>query len=145
MALSAADTSLLDLIAAGHNGVLVALKKDGRPQLSNISYAYYPEQQLIKISITATRAKYHNLKRDPRCSLYVSAKDFWSYVVAEGDAELSEVAADPHDAAADELVEVYRTIAGEHSDWDDYRRAMVADRRVVVRLPIARVYGQPAR
>jgi len=142
MPLSDADTALVDLIAAGRNGVLVALKKDGRPQLSNISYAYYPDQALIKVSITATRAKYHNLKRDPRASLYVTSPDFWSYVVAEGTAELSEVAADPQDSAVDELIEVYRTIGGEHPDWDDYRRAMVADQRVVLRLKIDRVYGQ---
>ena len=134
MTLTDADRPLLDLIAAGHDGVLVALKKDGRPQLSNISYAYFPDQQQIKISITATRAKYHNLRRDPRASLYVTSSDFWAYAVAEGDAELSAVAADEHDPAVEELIEVFRAVQGEHPDWDDYRRAMVADRRVVVRL-----------
>jgi hypothetical protein len=53
----------------------------------------------------------------------------------------SEVAADPYDEAVDELVEYYRTISGEHSDWDDYRRAMVAEHRVVVRLTPTRAYG----
>lgn len=142
MPLSAADAPLLDLIAGGRNGVLVALKKDGRPQLSNIIYAYYPDERLIRISITATRAKYHNLVRDGRASLYVTAPDFWSYAVAEGVAELSPIAADEHDDTVAELIEVYRAMLGEHPDWDDYRRAMVADRRVVLRLPIDHVYGQ---
>jgi hypothetical protein len=51
------------------------------------------------------------------------------------------VASDPGDAAVAELIEVYRDIAGEHPDWDDYRRAMVADRRLVIRLHVNRLYG----
>ncbi|MFL6160910.1 MAG: PPOX class F420-dependent oxidoreductase [Jatrophihabitantaceae bacterium] len=139
------DTALLDLLADRNAGVLVTLKRDGRPQLSNINYAYYPEDRLIKVSITATRAKYRNLRRDPRASLHVSSSDFWSYVVAEATAELSPVAQQPGDDTVEELIALYRRVAGkEHPDWDDYRRAMVADQRVVLRLPIDRVYGQAA-
>lgn len=145
MPLTDADRPLLELFAAGHSGVLVALKKDGRPQLSNVSYGYWPDEHLIKVSITADRAKYHNLRRDPRASFHVTSGDFWSYAVAEGEAELSAVAADPNDATVEELIEVYRAVAGEHSDWADYRQAMVADQRVVVRLRIDRVYGAPPR
>ena len=54
---------------------------------------------------------------------------------------LSEVATDPHDAAADELVELYRSLAGEHDDWEDYRAAMVRERRVVVRIRPTHAYG----
>ncbi|MGZ4672827.1 MAG: PPOX class F420-dependent oxidoreductase [Ilumatobacteraceae bacterium] len=129
----------LDFAAARRNGVLVTQKRDGRPQLSNISYAVV--DGVIKISITANRAKYANLVRNPHASLYVSREDFWGYVVIEGDAELSAVATKPDDAGVDELVEVYQLILGEHPDWDDYRRAMVADKRVVVRLRPTHVYG----
>ena len=59
----------------------------------------------------------------------------------EADVELSEVATAPDDAAVDELVEHYRAVAGEHDDWDDYRAAMVKDRRVVVRLTPTHAYG----
>jgi PPOX class probable F420-dependent enzyme len=138
------EAALLDLIAARNAAVLVTLKRDGRPQLSNINYGYYPEDRLIKISITATRAKYRNLQRDPRASLHVTSPDFWSYAVVESTAELSPVAAEPGDATVEELIELYRRVTGkEHPDWDDYRRAMVADQRVVLRLPIERLYGQP--
>jgi hypothetical protein len=61
--------------------------------------------------------------------------------VIEGDATTSEIAAAPDDAAVEELVELYRSISGEHDDWDDYRRSMVADRRVVVRLSPTKAYG----
>jgi PPOX class probable F420-dependent enzyme len=144
--MSDTERALLDLIAARNAGVLTALKRDGRPQLSNVNYAYYAEDRLIKVSITATRAKYRNLLRDPRASLHVSSPDFWSYAVVESTAEFSSVATEPDDAAVEELIELYRRVAGkEHPDWDDYRRAMVADQRVVLRLPIERVYGMPAR
>jgi PPOX class probable F420-dependent enzyme len=93
------------------------------------------------VSATDDRAKTRNLRRDPRASFYVGSSDGRSYLVAEGDAELSAVAADPHDAAVEELIDVYRKIAGEHPDWDEYRAAMVADRRLVIRLRADRAYG----
>ena len=129
----------LNFAAARRNGVLVTLKRDGRPQLSNISHAVV--DGVIKISITADRAKYANLLRNPHASLYVSREDFWGYVVIDGDADLSAIATKPDDAGVEELVELYRTIAGEHPNWDDYRRAMVADRRVVVHLRPTHAYG----
>lgn len=130
---------LQDLIAGNHGGVLVTQKRDGRPQLSNIAYAL--DDGITRISVTDDRAKTANLRRDPRASLYVSAPDFWSYAVAEGDAELSPVAADPHDATVDELADLYRAVHGEHPDWDEFRAAMVRDHRLVVRLRINRYYG----
>ncbi|HLL64674.1 MAG TPA: PPOX class F420-dependent oxidoreductase [Micromonosporaceae bacterium] len=130
------------LLSSLHNGVLVTLKRDGRPQLSNVTYLYEKAGAAVRISSTADRAKVHNLRRDGRASFHVTSPDFWSYLVVEGDAEISAVAADPHDATVDELVDVYRAIQGEHPDWAEYRAAMVADRRLVIRVPVTRVYGQ---
>jgi PPOX class probable F420-dependent enzyme len=137
--------ALLRLLTEVDGGVLVTLKKDGRPQLSNVNHAYYPEERLIRVSITDDRAKTRNLRRDPRASYHVTTADRWRWTVVEGTAELSEVAADPHDATVAELIELYRTVRGEHPDWDDYRAAMVRDRRVVLRLPVEHVYGQPGQ
>ena len=95
--------------------------------------------------MTADRAKTKNLARDPRASFHVTSDDGWAWTVAEGTAELSAVAADPHDAAVEELVELFRAVQGEHPDWDEFRSAMVADRRQVVRLRVERAYGQPHR
>nr|WP_253878898.1 PPOX class F420-dependent oxidoreductase [Actinomadura rupiterrae] len=131
------------LLAQSKLGVLATLKRDGRPQLSNINYHYDTDRDLVRISVTADRAKARNLRRDPRASLHVTSPDGWAWTVAEGTAELSDVAADEHDAAVEELIDVYRAVQGEHPDWDDYRRAMVRDQRLVVRLPVERVYGQP--
>ena len=136
-----AAKDLEQLIAETHGGALVALKRDGRPQISNVSHVFQPETRLLRVSTTADRAKVANLRRDPRASYYVSSADGWRYAVAEGTVELTPVAADPHDAVADELVEVYREILGEHPDWDEYRAAMVADRRLVIRFSVDRIYG----
>ena len=73
----------------------------------------------------------------------VTSDDGWSYAVAEGDAVLSPPAADPDDDTTESLVALYRTIAGEHPDWDDYRRAMIVDRRVLLRLQVSHLYGMP--
>jgi PPOX class probable F420-dependent enzyme len=135
------ETTLLNLLTQQRRGALVTLKRDGRPQLSNVDYAYDAAARVIRISSTDGRAKVHNLRRDPRASLYVTTGDLGAYAVAEATAELSAVAGDPHDAAVEELIDVYRAVRGEHPDWDDYRAAMVADRRLVVRLQVQRIYG----
>ncbi len=95
----------------------------------------------IKVSLTAGRAKTANMRRDPRVSLHVNADDFWSYVVVEADADLSPVASSPDDAAVEELIEVYRAVAGEHPNWDEYRASMVADERLVLRMAPRYAYG----
>jgi len=130
----------LDAARATHQSVLTTLKHDGKPQLSNVLHVL-GDDGVIRVSTTADRAKYRNLRRRPWAALKVDGESFWSYAVIEADASFSEVAADPHDAAVDELVEYYRAVSGEHSDWEDYRRAMVADQRVVVRLTPTRAYG----
>jgi PPOX class probable F420-dependent enzyme len=130
----------LEKIRSQRLGVLTTIKRDGRPQLSNITYAV-GDDGVIRISVTDGRAKTKNLRRDDRVSLYVGRDDGWAYVVLEGTATLSDVAAAPDDAAVEELVALYRSIGGEHPDWDDYRAAMVRDRRLVVRCTPARAYG----
>ena len=143
MAPQAFDDKLLAVISGNSLGVLATVKRDGRPQLSNVSYHFDSRANAIEVSITEPRAKTRNLRRDPRASILVMADDGWSYAVAEGTAELSPPAADPHDDTVEALIRLYRSIAGEHPDWDDFRRAMVTDRRVLMRLPIRHVYGMP--
>ena len=132
-------SDLLGTLGRSGLGVLVTIKRDGRPQLSNITYLYDGER--IRISLTDDRAKTRNLRRDPRASLYVNGPRGRSYVVVEGKAELTPVAADEQDEVVEQLVAYYRDAAGEHPDWDDYRRAMVADRRLLFTMTIDHVYG----
>ena len=137
------DDKLLALIGGNSIGVLATIKRDGRPQLSNVSYHFDARSLIVRVSITEPRAKTRNLRRDPRASLLVSGDDGWAYAVAEGTAELTPPAAAPGDDTVEALVALYRDIAGEHPDWDDYRQAMVTDRRVLLRLPISHLYGMP--
>jgi PPOX class probable F420-dependent enzyme len=123
-----------------HHSVLTTIRRDGRPALANVLH-YVRDDDVIIISTYAPTAKYQNLLREPWAALKVDAGNVWSYAVLEAEADFSEVAADPHDAAVDELVEYYRNTGGEHDDWDEYRRAMVAEQRVVVRLTPTRAYG----
>ena len=124
----------LGFVAGRRWGVLTTLKGDGRPQLSNVGYAYDQESRLFRVSVTDDRAKTRNLRADPRVTLHVASKDFWTWAAVEGTAELTPVAADPHDATVEELIGYYRALSGEHEDWDAYRAAMVTDRRLIVRL-----------
>lgn len=137
------DDKLLALIADNALGVLATVKRDGRPQLSNVTYHFDPRTLTIEISVTEPRAKTRNLRRDPRASVLVSSDDGWSYAVAEGNAVLSPPAAAPDDETVESLVTLYRNVAGEHPDWDEYREAMVVDRRVLLRLRIGHLYGMP--
>jgi hypothetical protein len=137
------DDKLLAMISGNSLGVLATIKHDGRPQLSNVMYYFDPRHVAIQVSITEPRAKTRNLRRDPRASILVSSDDGWSYAVAEGNAILTPPAAKPHDDTVEALIALYRNIVGEHPDWDDYRQAMVTDRRVVLTMPISHIYGMP--
>lgn len=139
-----ADMALTDahreFLTAHGLASLATLKRDGRPQLSQVSYQFDPDTETFRISITATRAKFKNLRRDPRATLLV-AGGRWEYLVVDGDATLGEVTTDSHDAAGDDLVDLYRAAAGEHPDWAEYRAAMVAEQRLVLRVTATHAYG----
>ncbi|RLP89481.1 MULTISPECIES: PPOX class F420-dependent oxidoreductase [unclassified Micromonospora] len=137
--------ALTDLIAGRSMGVLATIKRDGRPQLSTVLYSFDRDAGLIRVSVTDGRAKTANLRRDPRASFHVGSEDGWAYAVVEGRAELTPPATESGDATVEELVGLYRSVGGEHPDWDDYRRAMVDEQRIVLRLHVERIYGMPPR
>ena len=130
----------LAFVRARKNGVLTTIRANGRPQLSNILYVP-GDDDVLRISVTDGRAKTKNIRRDPRVSLYVPGDNFWQFVVLEGTAELTPVAADPHDDTVEQLVAYYRAGNGEHPDWDDYRATMVADGRLIAAVHPERAYG----
>lgn len=131
----------VELARATNRSVLTTIRSNSRPQISNVLH-HVDDDGLIRISITASRAKYANMRRTPWAALHVNGSNFWTFAVIEADVSLSEVAAGQHDATVEELVEMYRALSGEHPDWDEYRTAMVADRRVVAQLAPSRAYGK---
>ncbi|GHG40560.1 MULTISPECIES: PPOX class F420-dependent oxidoreductase [Amycolatopsis] len=133
------DTAFKDFLAARHHGVLATIRRDGRPQLSTITYLY--DAGTLIASITETRAKTKNMRRDPRVTFHVSSEDGWSYVVVEGRASLTAPAAAPDDDTVEALVDYYRRVSGEHPDWAEYRQAMVTDQRVLLTVHIDKLLG----
>ncbi|MFR9723237.1 PPOX class F420-dependent oxidoreductase [Streptomyces sp. MS19] len=129
------------LLAAGRLGVLATIKADGRPQLSPVQPYYDPESDLLYVSMTEGRAKTANLRRDPRATLEVTRPDGMAWATAEGTATLVGPGTDPQGPEVEALVDYYRRAAGEHPDWDEYRSVMVADRRVLMVMPVEHVYG----
>ena len=123
------------------HAVLVTLRRDGRAQSSDVVYAVL--DGTICISLTARRAKTHNMRRDPRVVLHITDPGSWSYASIDAEAELSVVASAPDDAVVDDLVRVYRAVTGdEHPDWDEFRAAMVAEGRLVARIHPRSATGQ---
>jgi PPOX class probable F420-dependent enzyme len=129
------------LFGTGRRGLLVTIKRDGRPQLSIVGYLFDKEGESVVISVTDDRAKTRNIRRDPRVSFQVSTPDLGAYAVGEGIAELSAVAARTDDAVVDGLVAHYRALNGDHPDWADFRAAMVRERRLLLRIPFTHIYG----
>ena len=133
---------MIDLERAGqflrvrHDGILATIKRDGRPQLSNILY-FVDDDGRVRISVTQTRAKMHNLRRDPRASLHVQGRDRYEYLVAEGTAELLE-----GEGLKEALRHYYRKVRGEHPNWAEYDAAMVSEQRLLLSISVDRAYGQ---
>ena len=120
--------------------VLITIKSDGSPQSSDVAVAVIDGE--LVMSITDDRAKTANIRRDPRVVVHITAPADWSYVAFSGEAVLSPVTTDPGDATADELVAYYETVSGgPHPDWDEYRAAMTAEKRLTCRLRPTRAVG----
>ena len=130
------------LLAESRLGVLATIKAGGLPQLSPVMPFYDPRAGTLSVSMTEGRAKTANLRRDPRAALEVTSADGRAWATAEGPVTLTGPGADAHSPEVEALVTYYRTAAGEHPDWDEYRATMVADRRVLMTMTVERVYGE---
>ncbi|MEU8396107.1 TIGR03618 family F420-dependent PPOX class oxidoreductase [Nonomuraea sp. NPDC048892] len=134
------DEELTGLLAKQQFGALSTNQGGGDPQMSTVLYTWDPEQRVVRISTKADRPKVRQLHKDPRCALYVASDDFWSYAVAEGQAELSPVTAEPGDEVGLELLAMRPAFAAP-ADAQTFLRQMVADRRLVIRLRVSNLYG----
>jgi PPOX class probable F420-dependent enzyme len=116
-----------------HHAVLATSRTDARPQLSPVT-ATVDGQGRVIISTREAAVKVRNLRRDPRVSMAAFTDRFYGdWVQVEGTAEVISLP-----EALDLLVDYYRRAAGEHPDWDEYRAAMVEQKRVIVRFAIDR-------
>ena len=122
---------LLEFIRPRHNVVLVTTRSDGRPQLSPVTGGVDTEGRIV-VSSYPQRAKSKNARREPRVSVLVLSDSFGdAWVQVDGRAEVIELP-----DAVEPLVEYFRCISGEHSDWDEYRAAMVRQGKCLIRVTI---------
>ena len=123
------------------HAALITLRKDGRAQSSDIVYVI--ENETFVISLTESRAKTKNMRRDNRIVLHISAPDEWSYVAFDGTVELSTATTAVDDDTSDALVKYYEDISGgPHPNWDEYRAAMVEEGRLLATFTPLSVVGQ---
>ena len=134
------ERELLEIIAGNSQGILAAVKREGYPHLTNVLYVWDAQERVARVSTTADRVKGRILQRDPHAALHVSGPHFWSYAVAECDAETSDVATTPGDAASRELLQVHSAFSAGVDEDASFRR-MIEERRLVVRLRVRRLYG----
>jgi len=110
------------------------MRADGTPQMSPVTVAVDADGFVV-VSSRETAVKVKNLRRDPRAWACVIPDGFFGepFVQVEGDVTLVALP-----EAMEGLVDYYRSISGEHPDWDDYRAAMVRDQRVLIKLALTR-------
>ncbi len=123
-----------------HQGVLTCFRRKGAAQMSIVTCGAY--QDGVAFTTTEDRAKLHNLRRDPKCSLLVSHNDWRPFVVLEGTARILSPGSTDAEELRLALRDVFRAAAGqEHSNWEEYDQAMVQDRRSAIIVVPGHIYG----
>jgi PPOX class probable F420-dependent enzyme len=122
-------SQLLDFVRPRHRMLIATLRSDGRPQISPVSGGVDAGGRIV-ISSYPARAKTRNAERDARTSVLVLSDD-WddAWVQVDGEAEVLHMP-----EAADGLAEYFRCISGEHSNWDEYRKAMTIQNKSLIRV-----------
>ncbi|WP_307128895.1 TIGR03618 family F420-dependent PPOX class oxidoreductase [Streptomyces sp. B1I3] len=134
------DQELSHILAKQQFGVLAAVRGTGHPHLSTVLYRWDGEERVLRISTTTERLKTRMLRRDPHAALHVQGEDVWSFAVAEGEAEVSEVTTVAGDAVGRELLSLtpgFDDPAAEQA----FLAQVVAENRVVIRIRVTRLYG----
>jgi PPOX class probable F420-dependent enzyme len=132
---------LQELIAHNSQGILATVTQQGYPHLTNVLYVWDAIERMARVSTTAVRVKARILRRDPRAALHVPGAHFWSFAVAECDAEVSDVATTPGDTTCRELLEVHSAFYGKIDDETAFVAQMIEAERLVIRLRVRRLYG----
>ncbi|MEU6998514.1 TIGR03618 family F420-dependent PPOX class oxidoreductase [Nonomuraea sp. NPDC046570] len=134
------EEELSRLLSEQRFGVLAGVRRTGHPHLSTVLYHWSPEERVLRISTTADRLKVRQLRRDPHAALHVNGPNVWSFAVAEGEAKVSEPTTAPGDAIGRELLALTPGFA-DPADEAAFLGQLVAERRVVIRIRVSRLYG----
>ncbi|MCU1372767.1 MAG: binding protein [Actinomycetia bacterium] len=131
--LKVSGEELLDFIRPRHKGILGTNRRDGSVQLSPVSMGVDDAGRVV-VATYPERAKAVNVRRQPTATVVVLSDEFnGDWVQVDGRAELIELP-----DAVEPLVDYFRSISGEHPDWDEYRRAMVDQGKALIRVTIER-------
>ena len=131
-------------LASSYEGIFATVKPSGHPHLTNVYYHWEAEERTVRISTTADRLKARHVRQHPQAAMHVSGSHFFAWAVVEGEAELSPVTATPGDETGRELVQTYAVFAdpfAEAGSEEAFYARLVAERRLVLRLRMSRVYG----
>ncbi|MFJ7135993.1 TIGR03618 family F420-dependent PPOX class oxidoreductase [Streptomyces fungicidicus] len=134
------DDALSELLGRQQFGTLATVKRSGHPHLTTMVYGWDPEARVVRFSTTADRVKLKHLRNNPQAALHVQGGDPWSFAVAEGDAEVSDITTTPGDEVGRELLGMLPE-AAKPEDETAFLAQLVAERRVVIRLKVNRLYG----
>ncbi|MFI5801710.1 TIGR03618 family F420-dependent PPOX class oxidoreductase [Streptomyces sp. NPDC051561] len=137
------DQVLSDMLGGQTFGTMATTRSSGHPHLTTMLYSWDPEARIVRFSTTADRIKVRHLRRDPHLALHVQGADIWSFAVAEGEATVSSVTSEPGDAVGRELLAMIPAASRpqDAKDEDAFLSRQVAERRVVIRMKVDRLYG----
>ncbi|WP_338697933.1 TIGR03618 family F420-dependent PPOX class oxidoreductase [Streptomyces sp. Q6] len=136
---SLTESELQQILEEGNFGVLASVRATGHPHLTTVLYHWSPEERMLRISTTEGRLKPRHYRADPHAALHVRRDDF-AFAVAEGEVEVTDPTAEPGDAVGRELLAMAGDFPSE-ADEKAFLAEVVAERRVVVRIKVARLYG----
>ena len=132
--------NIREFAAHNHQGVLTTFRRNGSAQMSIVTCGPYADG--VAFTTTEERAKLHNLRRNPNCSLLVSADAWRPFIVLEGQAKILSPATTSPTELRDALRHIYRAATNlEHPDWNEYDTAMITDRRSAIIVIPTHIYG----
>jgi PPOX class probable F420-dependent enzyme len=122
-----------DFLRTNHRSVLATTRRDGRPQLSPVAHGVGDDGRVL-VSSREPAYKVRNVRRNPAVSLMALSEGWYGeWIQVDGTADIVSLP-----DAMELLVDYYRRVAGEHPDWAEYRRAMVDEKRCLIRITIER-------
>ncbi len=134
------EQALKNFFTLNNDAVLSTFRKNGAAQLSIVTAGYYKGKACF--TTTSNRAKFHNIKRNPKCSLLISNSNWSPYIVIEGTAKIYFTDNTEENALKHILRDVYRAAAKkEHPNWIEYDQAMKDDMRAAIIIVPEKIYG----
>jgi PPOX class probable F420-dependent enzyme len=101
--------------------------------MSPVTMGVDPDGEILVASYPE-RAKIRNVRLRDQAALCVLSNDFGGeWVQVSGRAVVVDLP-----EAMEGLVTYFRSISGEHADWNEYRQAMIDQGKVLIRVTVER-------